>query len=77
MQWGKYSLQVVQTKLGSSLVIRLSQLPGRMGHAIEQFRFREALQPGMDMVRAGNKHSTDTAPWHLIKSNQARLGMSL
>ena len=59
------------------LAAYVQQLPGQMGRAIEQFRFREALQLGMDLARAGNKYLADAAPWHLIKTDQARVGTIL
>lgn len=52
----------------------VQQLPGQMGHAIEQFKFKEALQQGIDLARAGNKYLADTEPWHLIKTDRPRVG---
>ena len=51
----------------------LQQLPTQIGQAIEQFRFKEGLQLCMDLARAGNKYLADTAPWHLIKTDEARV----
>lgn len=40
--------------------------------AIENYRFREALQLAMDSVRSGNKLLTDMEPWKLFKTDPAR-----
>ncbi|MEL6606927.1 MAG: class I tRNA ligase family protein, partial [Bacteroidota bacterium] len=45
--------------------------------AIEQFKFREALQLVMDLARAGNKYLADTEPWHLIKTDPSRVATIL
>ena len=65
------------TATEEALVVYMQQLPAPMGQAIEQFKFKEALQQGMDLARAGNKYLADTEPWHLIKTDQARVGTIL
>ncbi|MGI2262075.1 methionine--tRNA ligase [Candidatus Cardinium hertigii] len=40
-----------------------------VGKAIEQFKFKEALQLCMGYATLGNKYLTDSRPWHLVKSN--------
>jgi len=42
-----------------------------VGHAIEHFKFREALAEAMNIARAGNKLLTETEPWKLVKTDSA------
>jgi methionyl-tRNA synthetase len=42
-----------------------------VGHAIEHFKFREALAEAMNIARAGNKLLTETEPWKLAKTDSA------
>jgi methionyl-tRNA synthetase len=51
----------------------LQQLPQQIGNAIEQFRFKQALQLCMNLARAGNKYLADTEPWHLIATEPTRV----
>ncbi|GAA4445920.1 methionine--tRNA ligase [Nibrella saemangeumensis] len=46
----------------------LALFPDRIGQAIEQYRFREALSQLMDLARLGNKYLADTQPWQVIKT---------
>ena len=48
-----------------------------VGTAIEQFKFKEALQLCMGYAALGNKYLTDNAPWTLIKSNPEKAGTIL
>jgi methionyl-tRNA synthetase len=45
--------------------------------ALENFRFREALQEVMNIARYGNKLLTDKEPWKLIKTDQKATGVVL
>lgn len=51
----------------------LSKYPGRIGAAIESFRFREALGEFMNLARLGNKYLADTEPWKLAKTDMERV----
>jgi methionyl-tRNA synthetase len=44
-----------------------------VGKKIEEFRFREALAEVMNIARTGNKYLTESEPWKLIKTDQARV----
>ncbi len=59
------------------LEAQVQQLPDRVEHAIMQFKFKEALQQGMELARLGNKYLADTEPWHLIKIDRERVGTIL
>lgn len=45
----------------------------RVGRHIETYRFREALNEAMGLLRLGNKYLTDTEPWKLQKTDPERV----
>lgn len=51
----------------------LGRAPGRIAKAIEQFRFREAVQEWMNVARLGNKYLAETEPWKLINTDEERV----
>ena len=51
----------------------MSEIPEKIGHAIENYRFREASQILMQLARYGNKYLADSEPWKLIKTNPDRV----
>lgn len=55
----------------------LKEFPIKIGEAIENFKFREALTYVMDMARLGNKYLADTEPWKVIKIDVERTGTIL
>ncbi|MFD2570211.1 methionine--tRNA ligase [Spirosoma soli] len=59
-----YDLQVLD---------ELAELPDRIGQAIGQYRFREALSYVMDMARLGNKYLAETEPWKTVKTDPLRV----
>ncbi len=56
---------------------KVNDAPGRIAGALENFKFREALNEFMDLARAGNKYLADTEPWKLIKENPDRVNTIL
>ncbi|WP_185155530.1 methionine--tRNA ligase [Rudanella paleaurantiibacter] len=50
----------------------LAQYPDRIGQAIGQYRFREALMHLMDLARLGNKYLAETEPWKVVKTDVNR-----
>ncbi len=40
---------------------------------LEQFKFREALRNLMNIARLGNKYLTETEPWKVIKTDEAKV----
>ncbi len=44
---------------------------------IENYRFRDALKDAMQLARVGNKYLTETEPWKLIKTDEARVATIL
>lgn len=65
------------TTIEHALATYLQQLPGQVGKAIEQFKFKEGLQLCMDLARAGNKYLAETEPWYLIKTDRERISTIL
>ncbi len=47
--------------------------PGRIGKAIEHYKFREALSEMMNLARLGNKYLTDQEPWKKFKQDPERV----
>lgn len=58
-----------QLAIDHALKDELAQYPDRIGQAIEQYRFREALGLLMDVARLGNKYFAETEPWKLLKTD--------
>jgi methionyl-tRNA synthetase len=58
-----YDLQVLD---------ELALFPDRIGQAIGQYKFREALGHLMDLARLGNKYLAETEPWKVIKTDPIR-----
>lgn len=48
-----------------------------MAEAIEKFRYRDALQEAMGLVRLGNKYLTEQEPWKQAKSDPDRATYTL
>lgn len=59
--------------LDKEVIEALKAYPAKIGQAIEQYHFREALGHFMDLARIGNKYLAETEPWKLIKTDTARV----
>ncbi len=55
----------------------MSGFPHKIGEAIDQYRFREALGELMNLARLGNKYLADAEPWKLIKTDEAAVASIL
>ena len=51
----------------------LKEFPVRIGESLDKFRFREALNEMMNLARLGNKYLTDSEPWKIFKTDEARV----
>lgn len=51
----------------------IKQIPGRISHSLDSFRFREALAEMMNLARLGNKYLADNEPWKVIKTDENRV----
>jgi len=65
------------TSLDQAVIEQIQQAPEQIGQAIEQFKFKEAIQRWMDLARLGNKYLADTAPWHQVQSNKEQVQTTL
>jgi methionyl-tRNA synthetase len=60
------------TAVDQALRDLITATPGLVGEAIERYRFRDALQHAMGLVRAGNKYLTEEEPWKVVKTDPDR-----
>lgn len=60
-----------------SLLTTLMASFTEVGNAVEQFKFKEALQLCMGYATLGNKYLNDRQPWHLVKSDLEAAGTVL
>lgn len=60
------------TEVDRALLDLVASTPGAVGDAIERYRFRDALQHAMGLVRAGNKYLTEEEPWKVVKTDPER-----
>ena len=56
-----------------SVLSEIKDYPMKVGSSLENFRFREALNEMMNLARLGNKYLTDSEPWKVIKTDEARV----
>jgi methionyl-tRNA synthetase len=55
------------------LIEAIHAAPRKIGDALDQFKFRDALNELIGLARAGNKYLAETEPWKEIKENPARV----
>ncbi len=56
-----------------SVLEKIKDFPMKVGSSLDHFRFREALNEMMNLSRLGNKYLTDSEPWKLFKTDEARV----
>lgn len=54
--------------------VKLGEQVEKTDRLVSEFKFREAQFELMAIARAGNKYITDMEPWHLIKTDEQRVG---
>jgi len=59
--------------LDKETLFELSAFPAKIGHSIENYRFREAVTELMNLARLGNKYLTETEPWKSINIDAKRV----
>ena len=69
---GKVPVRGALTEYDQQVLDELAQFPDRIGQAIGQYRFREALTFLMDLARLGNKYLAETEPWKVVKTDPQR-----
>ncbi|GAB3316277.1 methionine--tRNA ligase [Larkinella ripae] len=70
---GKVPAKHGLTETDQAVLDELAQFPDRIGQAIEQYRFREALNHLLDLARLGNKYLAETEPWKVAKTDALRV----
>ena len=55
------------------LISAIQEAPEKIGRALDQFKFRDALNEFMGLARAGNKYLAETEPWKQIKEHPERV----
>ncbi|MBC8154844.1 MAG: methionine--tRNA ligase, partial [Bacteroidetes bacterium] len=70
---GKIPLAGDLTDYDQRVLDELALFPDRIGQAIGQYKFREALGYLMDLARLGNKYLAETQPWQVIKTDALRV----
>lgn len=58
------------TEDDQEVIDALAQYPAKIGKAIEEYKFREALSYVMDLSRMGNQYLQKTSPWLLYKQDK-------
>lgn len=70
---GKVMPCIPLTDMDKQVLATLSEIPGKLNAAIEQYHFREALSLFMQVARVGNKYLADEEPWKKIKEDPQRV----
>ncbi|EAY30409.1 methionine--tRNA ligase [Microscilla marina] len=60
------------TEDDQALIDALAAYPKKIGKAIEEYKFREALAQVMDLSRMGNQYLQKTSPWLLYKEDKEK-----
>jgi methionyl-tRNA synthetase len=56
-----------------AVIAEMALFPDKISTSIENYRFREALNEMMNLARLGNKYLTETEPWKVFKTDEARV----
>jgi len=70
---GKVPSANTYTKQDLLVLEELTSAPDKIAKALEEFKFREALNEWMNVARLGNKYLAESEPWKLIKSDEERV----
>ena len=70
---GKVPARGILEPIDRQCLEALSDAPEKIGAAIRNFRFRDALSELMDVARTGNKYLADTEPWKLHSKDPERV----
>lgn len=60
------------TKSDLFVLEELKSFPKKIGDALDQFRFREAVAELMNLARLGNKYLADNEPWKTASTDESR-----
>ncbi|MBP5724164.1 MAG: methionine--tRNA ligase [Bacteroidales bacterium] len=74
---GKVPAQGQLTETDKQALQAIVEAKENISKNIENYRFRDALKDAMQLARVGNKYLTETEPWKLIKTDEARVATIL
>lgn len=74
---GKVPAKGDLTELDRNAIEELASYPEKIGHRIENYHFRDAVNELMNLARLGNKYLTETEPWKTIKTDEKRVATIL
>ena len=74
---GKVPAQGQLTETDKQALQAIVEAKENISKNIENYRFRYALKDAMQLARVGNKYLTETEPWKLIKTDEARVATIL
>lgn len=63
----------VMTDADRTLIEEIKNAKQKVEHALESYKFRDALSEVIDLARKGNKYLQDSAPWSLSKTPEQQL----
>jgi len=64
----------LSNEMDKNLMTDVLSLQNKVDQLVSEFKFREAQFELMAIARLGNKYITDQEPWHLIKTDEKRVG---
>jgi len=70
---GKVMPRGILSYQDTEVINSLEAFPEKIGFALENFRFREALTEFMNLARLGNKYLAEEEPWKIIKTDPDRV----
>lgn len=74
---GKVPSKSTLTDVDTQALAAIAEAKENISKNIENYRFRDALKEAMQLARVGNKYLTETEPWKLIKTDEARVATIL
>lgn len=74
---GKVPEYINPTALDQHTLAAIATFPNKVGEAIANYKFRDALTYMMELARLGNKYLADAEPWKVIKENKEAAGTIL
>ena len=61
-----------KTSKDEDILKELTLYPDKIGHSINDYKFRDALFDLINIARLGNKYLAESEPWKLMKTNPSR-----
>ena len=70
---GKVPKRNALQPIDEEVITAIQTFSGKIEGALDQYKFREALNHLMDLARVGNKYLAETEPWKVIKTDETRV----